>query len=220
MFVSYGSLIKIKWATPKLTSLVPPGAPPCVNVIPVFRDTSAFSNFHVTTLWLKELDFMVRPHIALSSDHTQTLEDSTSHFIFARLLNGPLGWNSSMYLSISKPHPSPACSVPRRLTCKGCLKRLHSPLASSWVQPPGSTAGEGGQEHLMSGYLLTQLPPLVLMPSASTEVREPSLNSSLQGSHPHPLLALSLLRVVTALLYHPQSPNPNPVVSLHLAHPL
>lgn len=111
---------------------------------------------------------------------TPQLQDSTSHFLFPRLLNDPLHWKSSMYFAISTLNPSSLALYPRKLTCKGGLNRFHSLWVSSQVQPIGSMAGDGKEA---AGYPFTLLPPLVLWLSPSPKghclVREPSSHSSL-----------------------------------------
>jgi len=73
------------------------------------------------------------------------------------------------------------------------------------------------------GRVASQLPSSEPMPSPSTNshclVRKPSSHSSLQVPHPHPLLALFLLGMVTALSYHSWALYATPVVALTLLIP-
>lgn len=73
VFLPYGSLVKIEWATPKLTSPAPPRAPPCVSFSLDFMGLLCFlisiPSDHVIH-WLKKTDSKVSPQSALSGDHT------------------------------------------------------------------------------------------------------------------------------------------------------
>lgn len=152
---------------------------------------------------------MTRLHTNLNSDYTLELEDSTiSLFIFPRLLNGPLHWKSSMYLSISMLSPSPACSVSQEDDLWGWPHRFYSPLVFSQAQPMGSPAGDGRREQHEVRV------PIYSAPSHSA-IADSFHHGSLlcqrghfTSLHPHVALALSVLGVVTVQLHHPQASKP------------
>lgn len=165
---------------------------------------------------------MVTPHSAFSGDHTWELEDSTSHFIFPKVLMTPHPQPRAGNLPCTFPS---ACSTLlqlalyfRRLTYRGCLSRLHSPLTSTWDQPTGSTIGDvGGGRSVRSGQPFNELSPLELLPSPSTKGHCLTWQS-LHIIPPTPSPCSFSPRGGGNPFVPPSGFQPIPVASLHLAH--
>lgn len=156
------------------------------------------------------------PQFGWRSCAPQSHHTLTTHF--PRLLNDPVGWKPSIYISISKLSLLQLALY----TQEGHQGRL----PQKTPQPSGIQLCLANWEPCRGGRAgkpLTQLPPLEWMPSPYTNshclVRQPSSHSSLQVPHPHPLLALFLQGVVIALSYHSWALYATPVIALHPAHP-